>query len=277
MSDATSRVIRVPGAEIHTVAVGDGPVALVLHGGLGIDHLPYRSLDPLGEHLRLVYVDHRGNGRSTGDPTTATMQEWAADAAAVAGEMARGEPVLVIGHSYGGFIAQEMAIAHGGAVSGVILVTTTPGQLGEGEHPAPEGPPMPAEFAEMLATMPESDDEYAAFMDDLAPAYLHRTDPAVLRDLMADTRFSAAAMRRGFEELAHWSSVDRLGEIGVPVLVAAGRHDPVTAWPQAERIAGKIADAEVVIFENSSHFAWLDEPDSFFGSVTAWLTRRGFL
>jgi proline iminopeptidase len=43
---------------------GHGPTCLVMHGGLGIDHTMYRSLDPLGEHMRLIYYDHRGNGRS---------------------------------------------------------------------------------------------------------------------------------------------------------------------------------------------------------------------
>jgi len=45
--------------------VGTGPRCLVMHGGLGIDHEPYRpGLDPLAEHLRVVYYDHRGHGRS---------------------------------------------------------------------------------------------------------------------------------------------------------------------------------------------------------------------
>jgi proline iminopeptidase len=268
--------IEVPGASIHTAEAGAGPTALVLHGGLGIDQGLYRSLDPLGAWLRLVYVDHRGNGRSTGDPATATMQEWAADAAAVARAVSD-EPVIVIGHSYGGFIAQEMAIAHGSSVRAAIFLATTPGQLGDGEEPAPDGPPVPDEFTAMLAAMPDTDDEYAALMHRLASVYLHRASPDVLRELMADTVFSAAAMRRGFDELARWSSVDRLSSVDVPVLVVAGRHDAFTAWPQAERIAARLPDADVVVFEESAHFPWLDEPERFFPAVIRWLTGRGLL
>jgi proline iminopeptidase len=91
---------------------------------------------------------------------------------------------------------------------------------------------------------------------------------------MADTVFSAAAMRRGFEVLATWSSVDRLASIVAPTLVVAGRHDPFTAWPQAHRIAERVPDAEVVVFENSAHFPWLDEPDRFFDLIPSWLRRR---
>jgi proline iminopeptidase len=268
-------MLDVNGVQLFIQEVGAGPVALVLHGGLGVDQQPYRSLDPLASMLRMVYVDHRGNGRSSRpDPATLTMSQWADDAAGVAGVVGEGGPVIVIGHSFGGFIAQELAIRHPAVVRALILVTTTPGQLGTGEEPAPEGPPIPDEFAALLATMPTTDDELAAGMAALAPAYLHRAPPEVLTASMAETKFSAVAMRRGFEELATWSSVDRLGAIEVPVLVIAGRHDAFTAWPQAERIAGRLPDAEVIVFENSAHFPWLDEPDAFFDAINEWLTSR---
>jgi proline iminopeptidase len=269
--------ITVDGADIHVEETGSGPVALVLHGGLGVDHRMYRGLDPLAEQLRLVYVDHRANGRSTGDAATATMQQWAGDAAEVARQVADGEPVIVIGHSYGGFIAQEMMISYPEAVRAAILVTTTPGQLGTGEDPAPEGPPMPEEFAAMFANMPETDEEYAGFQDRLLPAYVHRLDVAPLREAMQGTIFRADAMRRGFEVLADWSSVDRLGSVEVPVLVLAGRHDAFCAWPQSERIAHRLPDAEMVIFEDSGHLPWMEEPEAFFDTVTDWLTRHALV
>jgi proline iminopeptidase len=268
--------IDVSGATLFLEAVGDGPVALVLHGGLGIDHTPYRSLDPLADHLRLVYYDHRGNGRSTGELDTMTMEQWAADAAALADAVADG-PVIVIGHSFGGFIAQEMAIAHGDAVQALILLTTTPGQLGDGEEPAPDGPPMPSELAAMMAEMPDTDEGLAAAMRAVAPAYVHDAPADELRRLMSDVRFRADAMRRGFEELAVWSSVDRLSAVRAPTLVVAGRHDAVTSWPQAERIAARLPDADVVVLERSAHFPWLDEPDECFAAITGWLARRGLI
>jgi pimeloyl-ACP methyl ester carboxylesterase len=84
-------------------------------------------------------------------------------------------------------------------------------------------------------------------------------------------------MRRGFEELARWSAVDRLHEVTSPVLLVAGRHDAFTAWPQSERIASRLNDADVVILERSGHFPWLEEPDSFFAAVEDWLHHHGLL
>jgi proline iminopeptidase len=260
---------------LHVEVVGNGAPTLVLHGGLGVDHTAYRTLDPLSDELQLIYLDHRGNGRSARpDPATLTMAGWADDARRVGRAVAGDAPLVVIGHSYGGFVAQELAIRDPLAVSALVLICTTPGQLGADEEPAPPGPPIPDEFAALLSTPPTTDDEVAAGMSALAPAYLHRADPAVLRDAMAGTTFSAAAMRRGFEVLAAWSSVDRLGEIVAPTLVIAGRHDPFTSWPQADRIATRVPRAEVVVFEDSSHFPWLEEPEQFFATIRVWLQRH---
>jgi proline iminopeptidase len=265
-------IANVNGVQLFYEEVGAGPSTLVMHGGLGIDHTSYRSLDPLATCLRLVYYDHRGNGRSSRpDVSELTMENWADDGAALARHVVGSDPVVVIGHSFGGFIAQEMAIRHSDAVRALILVTTTPGQLGVGEAPAPEGPPMPEEFAELLQALPATDDELAAGMARLAPAYLHEAPVEALTSLMADTVFSAAALRRGFEELASWSAVDRLHGVEVPTLLIAGRHDALTSWPQADRIAARMPHAEVVVFERSGHYPWIEEPDEFFDTIKSWL------
>jgi len=124
---------------------------------------------------------------------------------------------------------------------------------------------------------PGSDGDVTAAMATLAPAYVHRVEPDRLRDLMTDTVFSASAMNRGFEVLSTWISVDRLASITAPTLVIAGRHDPFTSWPQAHRIAAHVPDAEVIVFEHSSHFPWLDEPEAFLATTRQWLERQGLL
>jgi pimeloyl-ACP methyl ester carboxylesterase len=78
----------VNGAQLFMQEIDRGPVALVLHGGLAVDQQPYRGLDSLATMLHVVYIDHRGNGRSSrADPATLIMTQWAEDAAAVAGSV----------------------------------------------------------------------------------------------------------------------------------------------------------------------------------------------
>jgi proline iminopeptidase len=262
------------GTELFYEVDGEGPPCIVLHGGLGVDHTVYRrTLGRLSPPLKLVYYDQRCNGRSGRPPLdTLTMAQLADDAAALADHLGF-DRFLALGHSYGGFVAQELAIRHGDRVAGLLLVDTTPGQLGDGESPddAEQGPPPPPELVEIMGTLPSTDDELAAGMGQLLPFYLHQRDPAEVASLMDDTVWSAAAMIRGFEVLAQWSAVDRLGGISCPTLVVAGRHDLVTSFPQAHRIARRIPNARVELLEHSGHFPWLDEPDAFFALVHDWL------
>jgi proline iminopeptidase len=78
--------------------------------------------------------------------------------------------------------------------------------------------------------------------------------------------------REATAHLSGWSSVDRLGTIACPVRLACGRHDVFTSHPQSFRVADRVKGAQVVIFEDSGHFPWLDEPDRFFAVVEGWLT-----
>jgi pimeloyl-ACP methyl ester carboxylesterase len=202
-----------------------------------------------------------------------TMEVLADDAAALIAETAGG-PAVVIGHSYGGFVAQELAIRHPSSVRALVLIDTTPGQLGTGEVPPADGPPLPQEAIEMMAQQPESDEQFAQQFARLFPLLYLKTlsaDEAAPR--LAGTVYSAAAMARGFEVLAGWSSVDRLGSISAPTLLMWGSEDLVCSLPQAGRIQSRIAGSELVVFDGVGHFPWWEAPDPFFQALRAWLSR----
>ncbi len=266
----------VNGTELFHEVDGEGAPCLVLHGGLGVDHTMYRrTLSPLAPPMQLVYLDHRCNGRS-GRPslTTLTMEQLTDDAVGLADHLGL-DRFHVLGHSYGGFVAQELAIRHPDRVAALLLVATTPGQLGTDESPddTEQGPPPPSEVIELMSAELATDDDLATTMDRMLPYYLHQRHIDEVRPLMADTVWSADAMMRGFEVLATWSSVDRLENISCPTLVIAGRHDVFTSFPQAHRIGRRIRGATVEVLEHSGHFPWLDEPDVFFPVVLDWLAR----
>jgi proline iminopeptidase len=252
----------------------DGPVCLVLHGGLGIDTTLYReTFTALEDRVRLLYVDQRGNGRSARPPAeTITIEQLADDAAALVRELGH-ERVAVLGHSYGGFVAQELALRHPEVVDRLVLVDTTPGQLGANEDPdVDQGPPPPPELQAAMANFPSSNEEMRAGIADFFRWYLHRRDVNDVLPALEATIFDTATMVQGFVALSTWSAVDRLHTIDVPTLVVGGRHDLFTSWPQSRRIADRIPRAELVIFEESGHMPWLDEPDAFFTLVAPWLT-----
>jgi proline iminopeptidase len=121
-------VVHLNGTELFYVEVGEGLPCLVMHGGLGIgDHsVLHPWLDPLGDVMRLVYYDHRGNGRSgRPPPETITFEQLCSDADALREHLGF-ETVAVLGYSFGGFVALEYALRDPEHLSHLILLDTAP-------------------------------------------------------------------------------------------------------------------------------------------------------
>ena len=115
--------VSVDGAELFYVTRGHGPACLVLSG---IGTKPYeRQTLHLSERFRLVYVDLRGSGRSTGQPTDLTFDVLAADLEAIRTDLGV-ERIGVLGHSILGLLAIEYGRRCPARVSHVIAVGTPP-------------------------------------------------------------------------------------------------------------------------------------------------------
>ena len=131
--------ITVNGARIFFDTVGahlaitpEGPKAkpplLVLHGGPGFDHWGMRFyFDRFADVAEVIYLDHRGNGRSRGgnasDPTLWTLAQWGDDIRSFCDSLGLERPI-VLGQSFGGMVAQSYAARHPGHAAGLIFSST---------------------------------------------------------------------------------------------------------------------------------------------------------
>jgi len=264
--------VTADGIELFVESIGTGTPILMIHGGPGMDHAYFRpDFDRLAEDCRVVYFDQRGNGRSGQGEERTTIPSLAADAAEVIAGL--GPSAIVVGHSFGGFVAQELALAHPEVVAKLVLLSTTPGQLGAADDPAADqGPPPPAEVVEIMSQMPSSDEEYAAAAQRMYPHYMVG-DPAPLIDRTRDVVIRLRPMLDGFTSLSSWSSVDRLASLAMPVLLIVGEQDVVTSRQQSERIARLVPQAGLHVTADVGHFPWLEAPDEFFAILRAFLTR----
>ena len=89
------------------------------------------------------------------------------------------------------------------------------------------------------------------------------------------TQYSAQGFNQGMGVcLPTFNVLSRLGEIKVPTLVMAGRHDWITPPPQAaERLHAGLPNSKLVIFEESGHFPFIEEHDKFVTTVKDWVSR----
>lgn len=260
--------------QLFYLTTGEGLPCLVMHGGLGFDHTYLHPwLDPLGDTLHLIYYDHRGNGRSGRPPKeTMTHARLAADADALAAHLGFGK-VAVIGHSYGGFIALELALRYPDRVSHLILLDTAP-HFDYGEEVMENARRMGA-TGEIMAALEEewaTDEEMRTRFPVIWPLYFHNFDPATGEKLLEKTIVSVAGMARDGETAAY-DVIPRLSEIRIPTLILVGRYDFICPPSQAKIMHEGIADSELVIFENSGHLPYVEEPETFFAAVRDWIKR----
>ena len=231
--------------------VGDSmvkrPTFLALHGGPGFDHSTLRPyFDRFSDAFQVVYLDHRGGGRSTGDSDSWHLDQWADDIADFCDTLGIEDPV-VFGQSFGGMVAMHYAARYPDKPSKLILSSTTAQFLLE----------------ETVKMMRHLGGDRAA---DTARAFF--TTPSL--DLFDE--YAAVGVHFFQDEMKSMDMRDEIAAITCPTLVMAGALDPVTPPACAEALARAIgANARLEIFEACGHGAYRDHPEA------AERVMRGFL
>jgi len=249
----------------------------ILHGGPGMDHSYFRPwLSPLTDKLQLIYVDHRGNGRSQRLPNEQyTIEHMADDLEQLRLYLGVERPV-VLGNSFGGMLAQVYATRYPESYSRLVLVSTTPsyGFFAEATKIAEERATdeqkrvMPSLFEGKVRT----EAEFHQWWDVMLPLYFHRYDSVVGGAMLGRTVGNPEVARYMFDQvIPHYDVRPRLGTITAPTLVIAGRHDWITPPTQGEEIHRLISGSEYVVFEKSGHMPFIEEQDDFLDVVRRFL------
>ena len=114
------------GVMIYYKILGRGEPLMIVHGGPGASHdyfLPY--LLPLAQHNKVIFIDERGSGRSQEleDPSGYTVENMVEDVEAVRQALGLGK-ISLLGHSYGGALAQAYAFKYQRNLTHLILGST---------------------------------------------------------------------------------------------------------------------------------------------------------
>lgn len=276
--------LEVNGTTLFCQVHGAGPPILTMHGGPGLDHSLFRPwLDPLGDTVSLIYHDLRGNGRSSKPASwnAVTHDTWLDDTAALLNVLGHRRAIL-LGHSYGGYLALEFALKFPDMVGGLVLCNAAPAfDFGDLVVEAARERGTPEQFSALTAGFGApipTDEALAATWRSIMPLYVAVPDGAPLQEMMRAlerVQFSAAASNRAwFHCIQHFDVRERLPEIKAPALVIAGRHDFVGPLSHgADRLSTGLARAEVEIFEQSGHWPFIEEPERFRDVVRKWCAR----
>jgi 3-oxoadipate enol-lactonase len=178
------------------------------------------------------------------------------------------EPVVLVGHSMGGFVAQEAYARFPQLVKGLVLGFTSAAFGGGGEFagkfiaarlgPLDEGKSMAEVAAAVMPTMRGS-----------------KSDP---RGLAQAQRMMAAVSpetyRKAVQMLTTFDRRADLSAIAVPTLLVAGSDDKTAPPAVMQRMAEKIPGAELVVLEGCGHLGPMDQPDAFNAALAGFLQRH---
>ena len=241
----------------HYVSRGEGPPVVLLHGVGGL-HAAWRpQLDALSERYRVVAWDMPGyDGEDIGGAMT--FEGLAAALGALLDDLG-GMPVHLVGHSLGGMVAQEFAVAGQDRLASLTLFATSPA------FGRPDGDFQKKFVADRLR--PLDDGRGMAGVADgavLAGLIGPRAEPGALdavRACMAEV--PETAYRAAIQCITTFERRDALAAIAVPTLVVAGEADPNAPPLMMERMAAKIPGARYVCMAGTGHFGNVERPGEF--------------
>jgi len=245
--------------------MAERPVAFLLHGGPGGDHSGFKpAYLPLAERMQLIYVDHRGQGRSARGPRESyTLDNNVEDLEALRQYLGL-DKVVVIGVSYGGMVALAYASRYPESVSHLVAVVTSPSYRfleRAREILAERGTDEQRAMGDILwAGAFESEEQLKQYYAVMGPLYSLKHDPEKAAQNRERAIRSIDAINEGFGGfLRTYDVTNDLHKVTAPTLVIGGRHDWICPPELSEEIARLIPHADLRIFENSSHSVAADE------------------
>ena len=248
---------QVRDVQLYYEQVGRGPPLLFISGtGGDLRNRPNVFDGPLKDAFDLLAFDQRGLGQSSKPQQAYTMGDYAEDAAALIAAIGWGR-AHVLGVSFGGMVALELAIRHPERVDRLVLACTSPGGAGGSSYP----------FHELAALAPSSRARHLIpIADTRRDAAWATANPQAYDELVrlgsadpfADEPGRRDGAARQLDARAGHDVYDRLGRIASPTLIAGGLYDGV-ATPQAQHaMAAAIPGAELQFFKGGHLFMLQD-------------------
>ncbi len=264
-------VVRATDAELFYEVSGTGPRLLFINGSGSTLEDAQLLTGVLASRFELLAYDYRGLGRSGEVTSSYTMADCAADAVEVI-NAAGWASAAVIGISFGGMVALELAVTHPERLERLALLCTSAGGAGGSSYPLHELAALDPEIGRVgrRALMDARFDE--AWLNS------HPEDEALV--IAMESRAAgpdhprAVGIREQLQARKNHDTWDRLGAITCPTFIGCGRYDGIAPEANSRAMASRIAGADLQVYEGGHAFmaqdrAAFDDVFAFLQSGTA--------
>ena len=245
----THRQLRIGGLRVNVEIYGEGE-PLLMHSGLWAEAAMWRPLLPYLNGYQVIAFDPPGVGRSEMPALPPTMTGLASVGTAVLDELGI-ESAHVLGTSFGGAVAQQMAISHPRRVRRLVLVSTSFGSISWPGSP----------LAYWLFMQPDTFQQPR--LEQVAGTLFGgrlRTEPEVVRSMHIRRPTSIRAAMYRMAPLFGWTSLPWLWTIQQPTLIVCGDDDPITPHLNHTLMTLMMRDARLYTVKGGGHLALVDSP-----------------
>ena len=244
------RVVLASGLRLVVHQYGSGVPLLLVHAW-GETHRSFDRLVPLlAAQLRLVVPDQRGVGGSDKPAVGYSLGQAALDLVELL-DVLNLPSVFVVGTSSGGYVAQQIAVAHPSRVHGLVLVGSPRSLAGVGNP-----------FGALLVGLrdPVTADDVRSINGAIS---LHRPVPLDFLNNQNQLALTIPAQvwREAYAGLLAATPPLDTGDIAVPTLLLWGANDRVLPRSQADALAAEISAARLVVYDDTGHMVLWERPD----------------
>lgn len=280
--------VKVKDGHLYYNETGQGIPIIVVHGGPGLDHRYLQpQLSQLAANHKLIFYDQRGSGRSLETPLDEkhiNMHQFVEDLEDLRKSLGLNKFVLM-GHSWGGWLAMQYAVDHQDHLIGLILLNSAPADY-KGQKAFID------EFTTRTKNIHNDIKSLFAYEDfkklnaiqisdlyrKLFSIYIYNSKN--VKDLSLN--FNIASAQSGFkvmEEMTKTSwlhpNIDlfpSLKKLSVPTFILHGKQDIVPVWTALE-IKDAIPQSEIVVLDDCDHFSYIEQPSQFFTELNSFLDK----
>jgi pimeloyl-ACP methyl ester carboxylesterase len=249
------------GIRMHYAEQGElrGEPIILLHGYSDSWFSFSRVLTPLARETRVYALDLRGHGKTDKPASGYLMRDLAADVVAFmdAKGIAR---ATVIGHSMGGFVAQQVALAAPKRVSRLVLVGTV------------RKPTNLAAFGELekaVASLSDPVPDAFAREFQLSTVYTPVGDEFINRAVEESLRLPARVWKALAAGMVATDAAVSLGRSGIPALVVRGEKDAYVTAAETDALAKMVAAKRQKTYASTGHAVHWERPAEFVSDVLA--------